>query len=201
MIEAGDRLHVLVRQEARGGLRRADAPLARRADRPRARRRPVGTRAVSIFSTGRGWPSTATRRRPERVDGRRRHRPAAHAPRRPGRARRPRRRALRRTPARSRRSARRASCQDAARKRLRAGRRRRRAGVVARGHRRARRRMGPDGLTSVLGRAYSRAPKDGTPHLLPSFPPSEERYADEHDAGDPGPATSSAWPSWVTSRS
>ena len=68
VIEAGDHLHVLVRQEAAaefGKLMRRwrDGPIAERPPRP------VGTRAVSIFSTGRRMAVEGDPGRPERVKG------------------------------------------------------------------------------------------------------------------------------------
>jgi cell volume regulation protein A len=68
VIEAGDHLHVLVRQEAAtdfGKLLRRwrDGPIAPRPQRP------VGQRAVSIFSTGRRMPVDGEPARPERVKG------------------------------------------------------------------------------------------------------------------------------------
>jgi cell volume regulation protein A len=68
VIEAGDHLHVLVRQEAAtdfGKLMRRwrDGPIAERPPRP------VGTRAVSIFSTGRRMAVDGDPGRPERVKG------------------------------------------------------------------------------------------------------------------------------------
>src|SRR5439155_21008136 len=68
VIEAGDHLHVLVRQEAAvefGALLRRwrEGPIAPRPQRP------VGTRAVSIFSTGRWGPAPGDPARPETVNG------------------------------------------------------------------------------------------------------------------------------------
>jgi len=68
VVEAGDHLHVLVRQEAAsdfGALMRRwrDGPMTQRA------RRPVGTRDVSIFSTGRRIAVVGDRGRPEQVKG------------------------------------------------------------------------------------------------------------------------------------
>ena len=68
VIQAGDHLHVLVRQEAAaefGKLMRRwrDGPIAERPPRP------VGTRAVSIFSTGRRMAVDGDPGRPERVKG------------------------------------------------------------------------------------------------------------------------------------
>jgi potassium/hydrogen antiporter len=70
VIEAGDHLHVLVRQEAAtdfGKLLRRwrDGPIAPRPQRP------VGQRAVSIFSTGRRMPVEGDPARPEAVKGQR----------------------------------------------------------------------------------------------------------------------------------
>jgi cell volume regulation protein A len=70
VIEAGDQLHVLVRQEAAvdfGKLLRRwrDGPIAARP------KRPVGIRAVSIFSTGSAIPVEGDLGRPEAVKGRR----------------------------------------------------------------------------------------------------------------------------------
>ena len=64
--------------------------------------------------------------------------------------------------------------QDAARQRLRERRRDAERAWWREVDRRARGRMGIAGLTSVLGRAYSRAPKDGIPHLLSCSPPRGE---------------------------
>jgi cell volume regulation protein A len=68
VIEAGDHLHVLVRQEAAVEfdvlLRRwRDGPIAQRPDRP------VGTRGVSVFSTGPWGPDDGDPARPETVNG------------------------------------------------------------------------------------------------------------------------------------
>src|SRR3954447_2438795 len=70
VIEAGDQLHVLVRQEAAvdfGTLLRRwrEGPIAARP------KRPVGIRAVSIFSTGSAIPVEGDLGRPEAVKGRR----------------------------------------------------------------------------------------------------------------------------------
>jgi cell volume regulation protein A len=67
VIEAGDHLHVLVRQEAAvefGALLRRwrEGPIAPQP------KRPVGTRAVSIFSTGRWSPDEGDPARPETVN-------------------------------------------------------------------------------------------------------------------------------------
>jgi potassium/hydrogen antiporter len=69
VIESGDHLHVLVRQEAAvefGSLLRRwrEGPIAPRP------RRPVGTRAVSVFSTGSRIPVDGDPARPQRVQGR-----------------------------------------------------------------------------------------------------------------------------------
>jgi cell volume regulation protein A len=66
VIEAGDHLHVLVRQEAAaefGALMRRwrSGPIAERPPRP------VGTRDVSIFSTGRRMAVAGERSRPQKV--------------------------------------------------------------------------------------------------------------------------------------
>jgi cell volume regulation protein A len=68
VIEAGDHLHVLVRQEAAvefdGLLRRwREGPIAQRPQRP------VGARGVSIFSTGPWSTDDGDAARPERVNG------------------------------------------------------------------------------------------------------------------------------------
>jgi potassium/hydrogen antiporter len=68
VVEAGDHLHVLVRQEAAvefGALLRRwrEGPITPRP------RRPVGTRAVSVFSTGRRIPVDGEPARPQRVQG------------------------------------------------------------------------------------------------------------------------------------
>jgi cell volume regulation protein A len=68
VIEAGDHLHVLVRQEAAvefGGLlkRWREGPIAERPQRP------VAARAVSIFSTGRWTPAEGDPAKPETVNG------------------------------------------------------------------------------------------------------------------------------------
>ena len=76
---------------------------------PSARRAPVGTRAVSIFSTGRRMAVDGDPGAPGAREGPRRDRPGAHAPRRAGRARRRSPTGASPTRGRSRRSARRAS--------------------------------------------------------------------------------------------
>jgi potassium/hydrogen antiporter len=68
VVEAGDHLHVLVRQEAAvefGALLRRwrEGPITPRP------RRPVGTRAGSVFSTGRRIPVQGDASRPGRVQG------------------------------------------------------------------------------------------------------------------------------------
>jgi cell volume regulation protein A len=68
VIEAGDHLHVLVRQEVavefEALLRRwREGPIAQRPERP------VGTRGVSIFSTGPWRPGDGDAARPESVNG------------------------------------------------------------------------------------------------------------------------------------
>src|SRR5262249_48857239 len=68
VIQEGDHLHVLVRQEAAADFGRLmrrwrEGPIAERPQRP------VGTRAVSIFSTGRRMPVEGDPGRPERVKG------------------------------------------------------------------------------------------------------------------------------------
>jgi cell volume regulation protein A len=68
VIEAGDHLHVLVRQEAAldfAQLRRRwrEGPIAPRPPRP------IGTRAVSIFSTGRWRPDEGDPSAPASVNG------------------------------------------------------------------------------------------------------------------------------------
>jgi len=68
VIEAGDHLHVLVRQEAAPDFaalrhRWREGPIAQHP------KRPVGTRAVSIFSTGRWRPGEGDPAAPEQVNG------------------------------------------------------------------------------------------------------------------------------------
>ncbi|TML00962.1 MAG: hypothetical protein E6G41_17175 [Actinobacteria bacterium] len=154
VIEAGDHLHVLVRQEAApdfGRLLRRwrEGPIAPRPQRP------VGQRAVSIFSTGRGMPVEGDLARPASVKGldvidhRRSLRLHGSDP-------------------GDRLGASATGCR-ALPPRTCGGRRG--ARVVAGGDRRTR---GRAGLTSVLRRAYSRAPKEHSPHLLSPFPPRGE---------------------------
>ena len=165
VVEAGDQLHVIVRQEAavefRELLRRwRTGPLGlRERPRPQPRSRPSVT-TVRPWEAGDGDPSRPRRRRRARGD-----RPAAHAPRRARRARAARRRPLRdHRPAAAIGPA--GELQQVARRRLSRAETSRRARLVARGRRRARalgRGSTRDGLGA--GEPSSRGPTWNVPPI------------------------------------